>query len=423
MQGRPIRDSGRGRPRNTKPAGGESRREIDDATMKMTLYRYLIKEQMVPLGVCLMGVSLVLITGRLFQLLKVLFTSSFTLGDLMALVALAMPKLMLFALPMASLLGVLLAFVRLNSDNELIALRAAGIGFHQFFPAVVSLLLGVTLISFVNMIFVIPPTGKAFEVKLRSMARSGLPLLMKEGTFITAIPQLTFFFQSVNPTELSVRGIFVQDRREEKVRLAIVAESARIVYQRNSNHLTFKIANGSITRVADDMKNAQAVSFKAYDLSLSLDELIGSARGSKMNKREMTLRELYRVIVEKTGDIGHALEFHQRLAFPSGCLLLGLIGAPLGAVFRQRGRIAGITIGLVVFLAYYVILSAGKGLGENHLVHPFLACWAPNLLCIAASFYLWRKMRLETPFKTFQLLQEWASSWYRLRRARKGKKT
>ena len=112
------------------------------AAMKKTLYKYLIREQIVPLSVCFFGLSLILITGRLLQLTRYLFTSSLTFADLVALMAFAMPNLVLYALPMATLVGVLLAFVRLNSDNELIALRAAGIGFHQFFPAIISLLAG-----------------------------------------------------------------------------------------------------------------------------------------------------------------------------------------------------------------------------------------------------------------------------------------
>ncbi len=369
--------------------------------MQITLYRYLIKEQIVPLCVCLLGVSVILLTGRLLQLLRYLFTSSFSFVDLVELIAYALPKLMLFAFPMAALLGVLLAFVRLNGDNEIIALRAAGISFYQLLPPVAVLLLAVTFVSFVNTIYVIPPASIAFEYKLKNMARSSLPVLMREGTFITAIPKLVFFFQSVNPGELSVKGIFVQDQRQADVRMAIVAEYGQIAYQRDLNHLTFKLSNGIITRVSDDQKNAQAVAFKAYDLTLSLDELLGTSSKPSKSKREMTLMELFQSVKGKSRDVGYHLEFYQRLAFPSSCLLLGLIGAPLGAISRQRGRMTGITIGLCVFLLYYLILSAGKGLGENHLIHPFIASWSPNLLCGAAAVYLWRKTHLETPFRLF----------------------
>lgn len=373
--------------------------------MQITLYRYLVKEQIVPFFVCLLGVSVILLTGRLLQLLRYLFTSSSTVLDLLQLIAFALPKLMLFALPMAALLGVLLAFVRLNADNEIIALRAAGIGFYQFLPPVAFMLLGVTLVSFLNMVYVIPPSSIAFEYKIRNMARSSLPVLMQEGTFITAIPKLVFFFQSVNPNELSIRGIFVQDQRQADVRLAIVAAHGQIAYQRDLNHLTFKLSNGIITRVSDDVKNAQSIEFKSYDLTFPLDELLGTADKYSKSKREMTLRELFRSVRDKSEDIGFQIEFYQRLAFPSGCLLLGLIGAPLGAISRQRGRMTGVTIGLCVFLVYYVILSAGKGLGENHMVGPFIASWAPNFLCTIVAVYLWRKIHHETPFKALAFLQ------------------
>jgi lipopolysaccharide export system permease protein len=58
----------------------------------------------------------------------------------------------------------------------------------------------------------------------------------------------------------------------------------------------------------------------------------------------------------------------------------------------------GITIGIGIFLTYYVVLSAGKGLGENSIISPFFAVWTPNLLCLALALYLWRKMQTETPF-------------------------
>lgn len=370
--------------------------------MKKTLYRYLMKEQTVPLTVCVLGLSLVLITGRLLQLLRYLFASSVTLFDLMELMALAMPRLMLYALPMACLLAILLAFLRLNADNELIALRSAGISFGQFFPVVFSLLLFITSVSYYNTIYIVPAANNAFEAKLKSLGRAGVPVLLKEGTFIDAIPKMVFFFRSVNPVDLSMEGVFLQDQREPKVRAAIVAEHAQLAYSRDQNQLIFKIYNGIITRIGDDLKDAQAVSFKSYDLMLSLDELFGSPDKNSKSRGQMTLKELLQMI-RKAGlkpgvGIRYALEFHQRLALPLSCLLLGLMGAPLGALFRQRSRMTGMTLGLGVFVAYYIMLSAGKGLGENRILSPFLATWMPNILTFSIAAYLWIKTQRETPF-------------------------
>jgi lipopolysaccharide export system permease protein len=385
--------------------------------MKKTLYRYLIKEQIVPLSVCFFGLTLILITGRLLQLTRYLFTSSVTVADLLEIMAFAMPNLVLYALPMAALVGVLLAFVRLNSDNELVALRAAGVGFHQFLPAILSLLVLTTLFSFFNALYLMPSANRAFEIKLKSLGRSILPALLKEGTFIDNIPKVVFFFGSVDPANLKIEGIFVQDSRQPDIRAVIVADHAQIAYPSDGSQLIFKIFNGMITRVSDDLKSAQAIAFKNYDLTLSMGELFGESSGFRKGRKEMSLSELVEII-HKGGpdhDLSFSLELHRRLALPLSCLLLGLVGAPLGAMFRQSGRMAGITVGLGVFLAYYIALSAGKGLGENGLIPPFLAVWLPNLLTAMVALGLWLKLQLEIPLGVGKIWRSWQPVWKQLR--------
>ncbi len=310
-----------------------------------------------------------------------------------------MPNLVLYALPMATLVGVLLAFVRLNSDNELVALRAAGVGFHQFLPAILSLLAVTTLFSSFNALYLMPSANRAFEIKLKSLGRSILPVLLKEGTFIDTVPKVVFFFESVDAANLRIEGVFVEDSRQPDIRAAIVADHAKIAFPSDGSQLMFKISSGVITRVSDDLKTAQAIAFKDYDLALSLNELFGESSTFRKGRKEMTLSELVEIIREggPSYDLSLSLELHRRLALPFSCLLLGLVGAPLGAMFRQSGRMAGLTMGLGVFLAYYIALSAGKGLGENGLISPFLAVWLPNLLTAIVSVFLWVKVQREIP--------------------------
>src|SRR5208337_1883253 len=107
--------------------------------------------------------------------------------------------------------------------------RAAGTGFLGFLPPVLGVLVFTTLLAFINAIFVIPLTNHAFQVKLRSLGRNSIPALMKEGVFISTIPNLVFFFRSVDHSNLSIKGVFVQDQRQPKEKVTIAAESAQIV--------------------------------------------------------------------------------------------------------------------------------------------------------------------------------------------------
>ena len=65
----------------------------------------------------------------------------------------------------------------------------------------------------------------------------------------------------------------------------------------------------------------------------------------------------------------------------------------------------GITLGVGIFLTYYILLSAGKTLGDSRLVPPFFAVWTPNLLSFVLVVYLWTKMHRETPFYIALLAQ------------------
>jgi lipopolysaccharide export system permease protein len=386
--------------------------------MKTILYRYLIREQLIPVSLCFLGLTLVLITGRLMQVTRYLFTSNITVPDFVELIALAVPKLTLYTLPMATLVGVLLAFLRLKEDNELVAIRAAGIGFHQFRPAVLLIVLTTTLLSFLTAVYLMPASNNAFRNRLARLGQASIPALLQEGTFIDMVPDLVFFFEKVHSQDLSIEGIFIQDHRNPKVNAVIVAERAQLLFGENDSHLLFKIRDGVITRVDEDLANAQTVSFRVYDFTLPLHEIFSNPSGGPKHKGEMTLQELRRAI-ERGGPRNpnrYALEFHLRLALPVSCLLLGFVAAPLGALFQQGHRIAGVTLGLMIFLAYYVVFSAGKGMGENGAIPPALGIWMPNGLTLILALYLWAKMRKES---SFRLLRCFAAAFALLKRRRR----
>ena len=383
--------------------------------MKPTLYTYLLKEQFAPILTCLLGLSLVLVTGQLIQLIRYLFSTSVSFLGLIEVIGLALPQLVLYALPMAAIMGVLLGFIRLNGDNEIIALKAAGVGFRQFLPAVLSVLILTTFFSLINSIYVVPRANKALQHKLISLGRTNLSALLKQGVFIDLIPDVVFFFKQVDPSDLSIQGVFVQDQRNRDISAAIVANRARISYQSNLNELVFKMQNGSITRVSKDLNDSQKILFKTYELSLPLDEIVSkAATGSRAKRELMTVAELQSVIEERglKNAYSYALELHKRFALPVSCLLLGLLGAPLGALFRRASRMAGIATGLGLFIAYYVLLSAGSGLGKNGIIPCFIAVWIPNFVMLIIGIYLWNKAHRDSSSKVtvlYNMLREGAA--------------
>jgi lipopolysaccharide export system permease protein len=64
-----------------------------------------------------------------------------------------------------------------------------------------------------------------------------------------------------------------------------------------------------------------------------------------------------------------------------------LIGMPLGASFRTRGRNFGLFIGLIIFMLYYSVFTIGWTLGGALLIPPIIAGWSPVFLVLLAAIY------------------------------------
>jgi lipopolysaccharide export system permease protein len=194
------------------------------------------------------------------------------------------------------------------------------------------------------------------------------------------------------------------------VQSTIVAERGELVHRQEQDLLLIRIMNGVITRVHEDFRNAQTVTFREYELPLRLDELSRSIAGRPRGRSEMTLTELWQATSGKErlatrDDVRFAMEMHQMLALPFGCLALGLLAPPLGSWFRQAHRMLGILGGLSLFLGYYLVLSAGRGLAENGRLAPCVAIWAPNLIALALSVVLWVQTQRERPIALLARLE------------------
>ncbi|GAJ04785.1 unnamed protein product, partial [marine sediment metagenome] len=106
--------------------------------------------------------------------------------------------------------------------------------------------------------------------------------------------------------------------------------------------------------------------------------------------------ELQRYISEyrksgfKTLDLETELNF--KISYPFTNFILLFLGIPVGLVLRKGGRGASFALGLLISFAYYEAMALLKTLGENGIVSPFLAAWAPNLIFLAGGIYLFTRV-------------------------------
>jgi lipopolysaccharide export LptBFGC system permease protein LptF len=82
------------------------------------------------------------------------------------------------------------------------------------------------------------------------------------------------------------------------------------------------------------------------------------------------------------------VQLHRKLAFPMVGFVMTLLAVPFSFIVARRGALYGIGIAIVIAIVYWAVLGIFEALGNNALLHPALAAWAPNLAFGAIGLYL-----------------------------------
>lgn len=80
------------------------------------------------------------------------------------------------------------------------------------------------------------------------------------------------------------------------------------------------------------------------------------------------------------------IEFHRKFSLSFACLLLYLIGAPLGAIIRKGGIGLPLIVAVVFFVAYFITSKTGENLATTKDVPPYFGMWMSSLMLLPFAF-------------------------------------
>lgn len=361
------------------------------------IYRYLFKEMIVPFVVSLGVFTFLLLIAKIMELTELVVSRGVSLGSVLLLLLYTLPYFMVFTIPMATLLGVLLAFLRLSSDNEITALKASGVGLTQLLPPVAALALVAWAASSALAIWAMPWGNRSFEDKLFEVARSKADLALKERVFLNTFPGLVLYVNRL-PGEGVLEDVFVVDEREKGRTHTIVSKRGRI-FPAHDGKVVLRLYEGSLHSVNSELTAAQTANFATYDVTIDSPNIMPGQR-KITHEREMYLNELLaelkKLPPESTRYYLVDMEMQKKFSLPVACLVMALVGLPLGARTR-RGRSWGIFIALAFFFAYYLMLSTAWSLGETGIYPVIVGMWMPNAIFGLLGLVMFRQELKEAP--------------------------
>ncbi len=363
--------------------------------MPLLLYSYLLSEIAAPFLASLGILTGVLFLGQLLQTFRLIFALGIGWADFLRLALYLIPKLMMFSMPLASMLGVILGFNRLGADHEFLALRAAGVRLRQIITPVVVFALAVMLMAGYSSIVLMPKGLVNMEVLMLKLAREKIDRGLQEQSFSSSMAGIVAYVDRIDPASRQWQEVYLYDGRNPERPLTITAKAANLTADYDSLLLGLHLTDGSMDFL--DHELSQHVDFKTY--SINLPVIIPEAFTKKTKPTEMSQGQLL-AAAKDYGDSPQArtllVEYHQRLTLAVGCFVLTVLGLPLAARPRPGVRSIAVPLGLFFFLLYYVLFSFAETLAKQSALPTTLVLWAPNLLFMSLTIILVLRMDQES---------------------------
>ena len=367
----------------------------------MIIQRYIFKEFLPPFGISLTFFSFVFLMMQLPDIANYVVNFQIGMSTVGLLLLYTTPYFLQFTIPMSVMIAVLISFLRMSGDMEIVALKASGVHLNRLLPPVLIFgLIGALLTAYMG-IFALPAGRKASKQLLYDVASSHVEVGLKPRQFIDMYKGVVIYINDIDKHTKELSDVFIEDRRSEKLKSTVLAPRGQLTYDPEQAVANLRLFNGAIHQVDLAQNQANEIQFETYDLRLDASGSLQSSDKAKEHVREMSLSKLRQTIrssKKKDGDYYKALkEWHRKFSLPGACLAMAVLAMPLGIRARTSKRAYGIGLGLFFFLLYYVMLSIGWVLGESGLYPPAVGMWTPNIVILAIGLMLLVRANNEKP--------------------------
>jgi LPS export ABC transporter permease LptG/LPS export ABC transporter permease LptF len=370
--------------------------DLPQALSVRILTRYILGEI---LSHALIGCALftfILFMPRLPQILETVVRNSSTLSNVAQIFLFTLPNILTVTIPMSVLVGILLGLSRLASDSEIIAMRAGGLGIGYFVRVSSIIAIGGALLGLANSLWLAPKANQAILDISQQLAASQASYQIQPRVFIEDFKDFVLYVQDVRSGTGAAnwRQVFMANVSDPSSPSITTAASATVAND-STQELLMRLHNGAKHDIAPDQQY-NVSKFTTSDLPLSLNPQSGVRLG-RMDTALFAIptQDLIQFIHApgtKAPDRKRFLiELNNRFTYPAACLVLMLVGVPLGVISRRGGKSSGFVYTLLLVVLYYILSYTGVAMARQDKLPVFFAVWMANILfAVAGTFLLWQ---------------------------------
>jgi lipopolysaccharide export system permease protein len=357
------------------------------------LTRYLLKSLFVPLLYCLFGFTLIFVISDLFDNFSEFLESGMNPLEILYYYSQTLPPITVLILPACLLLAMLHSLSRLTRHSEITAMRAGGVSIYRIVMPFIGAGIAISLLAvFINE--KIAPNAGWRADQFLEYQKSGRNneiffarnLAIKNRNHVWMVGALDTRDSSLYNVELVEQRPDGSDAVKYNAAKALwldgrwwFMDMTVQAYKENGD-----LAGPPEMILQKEMRGLRETpqTFMAEikdPKHLSASEM----RRYLRSKKEISSNTRARLLVD----------YHSRLAAPFTCLIVTLIGVPIGAHTGRRGAFAGIMAAMTLFFAFYILQLVAQALGKQEIIPAFLGGWLPIIVFGLASPLFIHRMR------------------------------
>ena len=355
--------------------------------------RYLLKSLLFPLLYCLFGFSLLFIINDLFDNFSDFLESGIRPLEMVTYYSQLLPSVSVLILPACLLLAMLYSLSRLTRHSEITAMRAGGVSIYRVIMPFIGVGIAASLCAaFINE-KVAPAAGWRAEQTLQHLKAGRNENVFFARNLAVKIVSRVWMVQKLDLRDYSMYNVeLVEQRPDGSDETKYQAERALWL----DGRWWFMDVTVQSYKENGDLAGPPAIILQKE--MRHLRETPQTFLAEIKETRHLSSREMRRYLRTKKDVSGNTrarllVDMHSRLAAPFTCLVVTLIGIPVGAHTGRKGAFAGILAAMSLFFVFYILQLAAQALGKQELIPAWIGGWLPILVFIAAGPFFIHRMR------------------------------
>ncbi len=354
--------------------------------------RYLLKEMMLPFVINLVFFTFVFLMTKILDITNLIVNYKISMFSVLLILLYSIPRFLSFVIPMSVMMAVLLTFIRLSNDKELVALKAGGVSIYGLIPPVlVFCVMGVVLSCLIT-VYGMPWGTVSMKELTFQVAASHADAGLKERTFNDSFKDVMLYINKIDLKKKILKDVFIEDKRSQNIVSTVMAPKGRMFAEPDKLVFHLKLYQGTINQVNIENRSAHSINFDSYDVNLDVKKTLTASKDGPKDEDEMSFGDLKKYLKsfsQQNEQYYTALiELHKKFSIPFACFALGILAVPLGIQSESAKRSTGLGLGMVFFLIYYIMLSAGSVFGETGVYPPMVGMWVPNIVLGGLGLFL-----------------------------------